>query len=125
MFASSFVSKIDAAVEALPLREAIRYRETNVRLTANEFLVMSSIQCRLYVLSAYFLLVGAKNHAEAHANALLEHEFKEGDVVALWFPDGAEKVNMRVCEAISVSIPLCILHLLFSTSPKSPLPRLA
>lgn len=49
MFASSFVSKIDAAVEALPLREAIRYQETNVRVTASEFLVISSFQCRLCV----------------------------------------------------------------------------
>ena len=77
MFASSFVSKIDAAVEALPLREAIRYQETNVRVTANEFL----------------------NHAEAHANALLEHEFKEGDVLALWFPDGAEKHVTKIAAA--------------------------
>jgi len=38
-FASSLVSKIDEAVNSLPLREAVRYTGKNMKWTAKEFLV--------------------------------------------------------------------------------------
>lgn len=59
----------------------------------------------MHIFASNALLITTKNHAEAHANALLEHEFKEGDVLALWFPDGAEKVTIRLLKGVSVPIP--------------------
>lgn len=67
--ASSLVAKFDESVHSLPLREAVRYTDKNMKWTARDFL----------------------NYTEAHANALLEHGFQPGDAIAIWLPDGAEK----------------------------------
>lgn len=67
--ASALVSQINDSVAALPMREAVRYTNKNMKWTAGEFL----------------------DFVDAHANALLEHGFKAGDTIALWLPDAAEK----------------------------------
>jgi acyl-CoA synthetase (AMP-forming)/AMP-acid ligase II len=77
MAASSFVSKFDGAVSELPLMEIVRYKDSNLKMAANEF----------------------RLHAEAHANALLEHKFKQGDVLALWMPEGAERQVTMIAAA--------------------------
>jgi hypothetical protein len=38
-YASSFVTKFDESVNALPLRETVRYTEKNMKWTAGDFLV--------------------------------------------------------------------------------------
>jgi len=67
--ASSLVTKFEDAVAALPMREAVRYTGKNLKWTASEL----------------------KGFVDAHANALLEHGFVKGDVLAVWLPNSAEK----------------------------------
>lgn len=38
-YVSSFLTKFDGSVNALPLREAVRYTEKNMKWTAGDFLV--------------------------------------------------------------------------------------
>jgi hypothetical protein len=92
--ASSFVTKFDSTVDGLPLRDAVRYAEKNLKFTAGEFLVSSNhdMHYSSYFIFICFYFIKYKNHSEAHANALLEYEFKQGDVLALWLPNIAEKV---------------------------------
>lgn len=66
---SSLVTKFDESISKLPMREAVRYKNKNLKWTAEEF----------------------KKYSESHANALLEHEFKKSDSLAVWLPESAEK----------------------------------
>lgn len=66
---STFVAKFDESITRLPMREAVRYTEKNMKWTASDF----------------------NTHAKNHANALLEFEFSAKDTIALWLPEGPEK----------------------------------
>mmetsp|Transcript_50056 Transcript_50056/g.140357 ORF Transcript_50056/g.140357 Transcript_50056/m.140357 type:complete len:251 (+) Transcript_50056:48-800(+) len=68
-YESTAVAKLDASLNELPMREAVRYREKNLKWTANDFL----------------------KYCNAHANALAEYDYGPGQTVALWLPDCAEK----------------------------------
>lgn len=67
--ASSLVSKFNDSINSLPLREAVRYTEKNLKWTAKEFNV----------------------YVDAHANALIDIKFMPGDTIAVWLPECAEK----------------------------------
>ena len=66
---STLITQFEASVASLPQREAVRYTAKNLKWTATE----------------------VKHFVDAHANALLEHGFVKGEVLALWLPDSAEK----------------------------------
>ena len=85
--ASQLVSSFEASVNSLPQREAVRYTKTNMKWTAEEF----------------------KAYADAHANALLEHNFNKGDTIGLWLSNtthaekhitliAAAKLGLKVVE---------------------------
>lgn len=38
-----------------------------------------------------------QTHINNHANALLDLEFKKTDTLAVWLPDGADKVGAEFC----------------------------
>ena len=67
--ASSMVAKFEQSAATLPMREAVRYTNKNMKWTAHD----------------------VKRYADAHANALLEYGFQTGDAIAVMLPDGAEK----------------------------------
>jgi DNA-binding SARP family transcriptional activator len=98
-FASSLVTKIDDAVKVLPHREAVRYTEKNMKWAAQDFMVSwASLGCPTFSK----LFTGFRQmYAEAHANALLEHEFLAGETIALWMPECAEKV-WSCCSSVSI-----------------------
>lgn len=66
---SSLLGSFDAMVESLPMREAVRYKEGNVKCSAAEI----------------------KKWTDAHANALIEMGVGPGDNVIVWHPESAEK----------------------------------
>eukprot|EP01039_Chlorochromonas_danica_P011252 gene11255-12551_t len=66
---SSFVQKLDASIQALPHREAVRYEYKNQKFSAEQL----------------------NKYTEAHANALLEHGFKAGETILVWMPEIPEK----------------------------------
>jgi len=82
--ASSLVTKIDAAIDGLPHREAARYTEKNMKWTALEF----------------------RKQAESHANALLEVDLVvPGDTIGIWMKDSAEKdVTMLAAAKIGLKV---------------------
>ena len=67
--ASSLVQKFEDSVSALPLREAVRYTEKNMKWSASEL----------------------KGYVDSHANALIEHGFRSGEKILMYLPEGAEK----------------------------------
>ena len=67
--ASTLVSQFGASVSSLPAREAVRYKDKNLKWTAEEFL----------------------GYVDAHANALLEHGFVTGEAIGVWLPESPEK----------------------------------
>jgi len=66
---SSLVRAFDSAVNELPLREAVRYTENNIRMTSKQF----------------------KGYCDNHAKAMTDLDFSPGDRVAVWLPESAEK----------------------------------
>ena len=62
--------KYEESIHKLPMREAVRYTEGNTKWTAADL----------------------KVYVDAHANALLEHNFKKGDKIALWMEPNQHKV---------------------------------
>lgn len=48
MTASSFVSKFDGAVSELPLMEIVRYKDSNLKMAANEFRVRVHGSSQIY-----------------------------------------------------------------------------
>lgn len=68
--ASSAMMRFEESVENLPMREAGRFKEKNLKWTAKDY----------------------KSYADSHANALLEFRFKRGDSVAVWMAPCDHKV---------------------------------
>eukprot|EP01041_Mallomonas_annulata_P010748 gene10748-22457_t len=68
-FSSRMVTMLDDMVQNSPMREAVRYTNKNMKWSAGDL----------------------KKQIEAHANALIEYGFTNGENVALWHKDGAEK----------------------------------
>lgn len=69
--ASSLVSNFDKSVASLPHREAVRYKDKNIKWTASN----------------------VNQLVEGHANVLLEpeYQFSPGTCVIHWMPEGREK----------------------------------
>ena len=67
--ASGLVSNFDMAVKSLPMREAVRYTNGNVKVTAEDM----------------------KKYADSQANALHEYGFSSGDSIAIWMKESMEK----------------------------------
>jgi hypothetical protein len=66
---SSLVSKFEASISELPMREAVRYTNKNMKWSASEL----------------------KKFVDSHANALLEQGFVQGERILLLLPESAEK----------------------------------
>lgn len=82
-FVSTLINKLSASVNELPMREAIRYKEKNMKLTANQLL----------------------DHVTSHAAGLLEWGVAPGDTIGLWLPDKAEKhVSLLSCAMIGCKV---------------------
>lgn len=67
--ASTLVSSFESSIAKIPIREAVRYTKKNMKWTADEF----------------------RHFTDSHANYWIDHDFKAGETVAVWFPDCAEK----------------------------------
>mmetsp|Transcript_54538 Transcript_54538/g.111264 ORF Transcript_54538/g.111264 Transcript_54538/m.111264 type:complete len:248 (+) Transcript_54538:2-745(+) len=75
--ASSFATQFNESVGSLPMREAMRYKEKNMQWTANDF----------------------NKYSNNHASALLDLNFKAGETMVLWMPEGPEKHVTMVAAA--------------------------
>jgi acyl-CoA synthetase (AMP-forming)/AMP-acid ligase II len=92
-YASSLVTKFDTSISDLPLREAVRYTEKNMKWTAKEF----------------------QRQAESHANALINLNLvKAGDIIAVWLPDSAEK-HVAMIAAAKMGVEVFDIDLSIST----------
>jgi hypothetical protein len=67
--ASSLISGFERTVNDLPMREAMRYTEKNLKWSAAEF----------------------KQFVDSQANGLIDVGFMKGETIAVWMKDGAEK----------------------------------
>lgn len=80
---STLINKLSVSVNELPMREAIRYKEKNMKFTATQLL----------------------DHVTSHAAGLLEWGVAPGDTIGLWLPDKVEKhVSLLSCAMIGCKV---------------------
>jgi len=92
-YTSSLVTNFDTAISELPLREAVRYTDKNMKWTALEF----------------------QRQVESHANALIDLNLvKNGDTIAVWLPDSAEK-HVAMIAAAKLGLTVYDIDLSIST----------
>lgn len=68
-YSSTLVSNFEEMVQALPMREALRYKHKNMKWSAEDF----------------------KHFGDSHANGLIDLGFVAGDRIAIWHKESAEK----------------------------------
>ena len=86
------MTKLDDSIARLPMREAVRYTEKNMKWTASEFNVRHSAGIQTAHVSLTCLPLIQQTHVKNHANAILEFGINSKDNIVVWMPEGAEKV---------------------------------
>ena len=86
--ASNIVRALEASVEQLPMREAVRYTDKNLKWTISQFHVKYIIGYNIIYIPHHQL----QDYSSSHANALLEHGVLPGDHMVVWMPECKEKV---------------------------------
>lgn len=93
---STFVTKLDDSIARLPQREAVRYTEKNMKWTASDFNVRRTPHVQVELSCSdkrlFFVSSSSQTHVKNHANAILEFGITSKDTIAVWLPEGAEKV---------------------------------
>jgi hypothetical protein len=100
---SAIAANFDAMVEALPMREAMRYKKKNMKWQSVDVKVRLCCMCVVYVcevkvlmmigVCCFCLLARVQKYVDAQANAFVEYGLEQGDTIAVWLPECAEKVK--------------------------------
>lgn len=81
--ASSLVTNFEQSIQSSELREAVRYTNKNMKWSASEF----------------------KKWVDAAANAMIEQNYKPGDVYGIWLDESAEKhVSLLAAAKVGLKI---------------------
>ena len=100
-------------VQSSPMREAVRYKEKNMKWTASDF----KVKIFFFFILEIFTLTMMQRFGDAHANALVEHGFSQGETIAIWHRDCTDKVHLNFSEFFFQTIIDCNILLTTACLP--------
>ena len=83
------MSKLEASVNELPFRDAVRYTPKDTRWTAQEYNV-------IIICAWCYLLTSMQTYVDNHADAMLDNGFRPGMSILNWMPEGDVKVRLSI-----------------------------